>query len=134
MKTDHSSVAPEPGSRAERGEGRLKAILWTLVLLAAVFVAIKIVPAFVNDYQLRDKMQEEARFAVVNRYTEEQIREVVWKEIQDLDIPVKKKEEIKVENSTQRVRITVSYTVPVDLWVFKTELHFTPSVENKSLL
>jgi len=78
-------------------------------------------------------MQEEARFAVVNRYSEEQIRETVFKEAQELEIPLKK-EEIKVLASTSVVRISVDYRVPVDLMVYKMELHFTPSSENKSLL
>ncbi|HXN54202.1 MAG TPA: hypothetical protein VN943_19895 [Candidatus Acidoferrum sp.] len=78
-------------------------------------------------------MQEQARFAVVNRYSEEQIRETIFKEAQDLDIPLKK-EEIKVLASTSLVRISVDYTVPIDLLVYKMELHFTPSSQNKSLL
>jgi len=78
-------------------------------------------------------MQEQARFAVVNRYSEEQIRETIFKEAQDLDIPLKK-EEIKVLASASLVRISVDYTVPIDLLVYKMELHFTPSSQNKSLL
>jgi hypothetical protein len=85
------------------------------------------------EYQLADKMQEEARFAVVNRFSEEQIREAVFKEAQSLDIPLTK-EEIKVLASASLVRISVDYTVPVDLMVYKMELHFTPSSENKSIL
>jgi hypothetical protein len=78
-------------------------------------------------------MQEQARFAVVNRYTEEQIRATIFKEAQDLDIPVTK-EDIKVLATPSLVRISIDYTVPVDLLVYKMELHFTPSSENKSLV
>jgi len=31
------------------------------------------------------------------------------------------------------VKISLEYTVPVDLLVYSTELHFTPSSENKAL-
>lgn len=119
--------------RAERGEGRAKAITWTLIFLAAIYMAIKIVPPYVSQYQLRDKMQEEARFAVVTRHTEEQIREVVWKEMQDLDIPAKR-EDIKIVATQQVVKIALDYTVPVDFMVYKTELHFSINTLNKSLL
>jgi len=78
-------------------------------------------------------MQEEARFAVVNRHTEEQIREAVLKEAESLEIPLTK-DEIKVLASASVVRISVDYTVPIDLMVYKMELHFTPSSENKSIL
>ena len=40
-------------------------------------------------------MQEMARFGIVNRYSDEQIRDNVFKVVQDLDIPVKR-EDIKV--------------------------------------
>jgi hypothetical protein len=118
--------------RAQRGEGRFKAIAFTVVLAFGVFAAFKLLPPYINEYQLSDKMQEQAKFGVVNRYSEEQIRETVFKEAQDLDVPIKK-EDIKVLASTSVVRISLDYRVPIDLLVYKMELHFTPSSENKSL-
>ena len=120
-------------SRAERGEGRFKAIAWTLLLILAIYIGFKVVPHYINEYQLRDKMQEEARFAVVNHHTDEQIRDIVWREMQDLNIPAKR-EDVKIENSVRVVKIELSYTVPVDFMVYKTELHFSISTENKSLV
>jgi len=118
--------------RLERGAGRLKALLVVFVIVLAIYSAWKIVPAYVNDYQLSDKMQEQARFAVVNRYTEDQIRENIFKIATDLDIPAKK-EEIKVVSNNSVVKISLEYTVPVDVLMFHTELHFSPSSENKAL-
>lgn len=120
------------GSLRQRGEGRLKAIVYTVVLISTVYAAFKIVPAYVAEYQLNDKMQEQARFAVVNRYNEDQIRDIIFKEVQDLDIPAKR-EDIKVSATRAEVRISLDYTVPVDLMVYKVDLHFTPSSQNKSL-
>lgn len=119
--------------RRQRGEGRAKAIFWTLVLLLALFLAIKLIPAYVSDYQLHDKLVTEARFATVNRRSDEELRNIVFQEIQDLDIPAHR-EDIKIESSPRYVRISVDYIVPVDLWFYRTELHFNPSTENKSLL
>ncbi len=42
----------------ERGEGKLKAVIYTTILLLAIYSAVKIVPAYVSEYQLADKMQE----------------------------------------------------------------------------
>ena len=120
-------------ARAQRGAGRLKAIAYTAIVLFGFYAAYKLLPPYFAEYQLADKMQEEARFAVVNRHTEEQIRETILKEAQDLDIPLRK-DEIKVLASMSVVRISVDYTVPVDLMLYKMELHFTPSSENKSIL
>jgi len=118
---------------AERGEGKLKGIVIVAVVVLAIYSAVKIVPAYVNEYQLSDKMQEQARFAVVNRYTEDQIRDNIFKVIQDLDIPAKR-ETIKVVSTNSVVKISLEYTVPVDLFFYHTDLHFSPSSENKALL
>jgi hypothetical protein len=120
-------------ARAQRGEGKFKAIAFTAVLVFGIFAAFKLLPPYIAEYQLSDKMQDQARFAVVNRYSEEQIRETIFKEAQDLEIPIQK-DQIRVLASTSVVRISVDYTVPIDLLVYKMELHFTPSSENKSLL
>jgi len=118
--------------RSQHGGGTIKAILWTILLIYGAFVAYKILPAYVAEYQLADKMQEQARFAVVNHYPEEQIRDSIFKVIKDLEIPVKR-EDIKIESSQDVVRIACDYTVPVDLLVYQMSLHFTPSSENKNL-
>jgi hypothetical protein len=118
--------------RLERGAGTIKAILWTVLLIYGAFVAYKILPAYVAEYQLQDKMQEQAKFAVVNRYPEEQIRDSIFKVVKDLDIPVKR-EEIKITATQEVVRIACDYTIPVDLLVYQMNLHFTPSSENKNL-
>lgn len=121
-----------PLRRWERGEGRLKTIIVVVVIVLVIYSAFKIVPAYVNDYQLSDKMQEQARFAVVNRYSEEQIRDNIFKEVQDLGIPAKRGD-IKVVSTNSVVRISLEYTVPVDLLTYHLELHFSPNSENKAL-
>jgi len=120
------------GQRAQRGEGKLKAIIVTAILVIGIIAAWKVVPPYSAEYQLADKIQEIARFAVVNRQTEEQIREAVFKTIQDLEIPAKR-EDIKITASMSKVTILVDYTVPVDILMYHVDLHFTPSSENKSL-
>ena len=118
--------------RSQRGEGKLKTVIVLALVVMAIYSAIKIVPPYANDYQLSDKMQEQARFAVVNRYSEEQIRENIFKVVTDLEIPAKK-EDIKVVSTNSVVRISLEYTVPVDLKVYHLELHFTPNSENKAV-
>ncbi len=120
-------------SHAQRGSGKFKAIAYTAIVVFAIFCAVRLLPPYIAEYQLSDKMQDQARFGVVNRYSEEQIRDVIFKEAQDLDVPIKK-EQIKVLANPSLVRISLDYTVPIDLLVYKMDLHFTPSSENKSLL
>jgi uncharacterized protein DUF4845 len=124
----HRGITP----RAQRGEGKLKTIMVLLVFAVLIFIGFRTIPAYVAEYQLADKMQEVARFAVVTRQSEDQIRENIYKVMQDLNIPAKK-EDIKISTGDRGVTISLDYRVPVDLVVFQTELHFTPSSENKSL-
>jgi hypothetical protein len=123
----------KPFPRGQRGEGKLKALIYTVILVAGVYAAVKVVPAYVAEYQLKDKMGEQARFAIVNRYTEDQIRDNIFKTIQDLDIPAKR-EDVKVQNTNHGIAITVNYTVPVDLMIYKTELSFSPSSEGRDIM
>jgi hypothetical protein len=118
--------------RMERGEGKLKTVVFIAMALLGIFLAFKLVPPYVAEYQLQDKMQEMARFGIVNHYTDEQIRDNVFKVVQDLDIPAKR-EDIKVSVTQSLVKLSLEYSVPVDLLFYSTELHFTPSSENKSL-
>jgi len=118
---------------AQGGEGRAKAIFWTLLFLTVIFVAYKIIPPYVKDYELEQKMQETARYASVFRKPEEEIRDTIFKEVQDLEIPAKR-EDIKVEYSGRTVRISVEYDVPVDFLVYQRDMHFKPSSENRSLI
>ena len=113
---------------AERGDGKIKAIIYTLFLIVGVYVAFKVVPVYVAEYQLKDKMNEQARFAVVNRYSEDQVRDMLYKVVQDLDIPAKR-EDIKVTTTGKGLMISLSYTVPVDLVFYKTDINFAPSSE-----
>jgi hypothetical protein len=119
--------------RAERGEGRLKALLYFAFLIVAVFVAVKVLPAYVADYQLKDKMSETAKFAIVNRYTEDQIKDNIFHTIQDLDIPANR-DDVKVANTNHGIEISVNYTVPVDFVFYKTDLNFATSSEGRDFM
>lgn len=131
------AAVPKKGKRSrwgsQRGEGRGKAIAFTALFVFGIFAAVKLVPPYLAEYELSDKMQELARFAVVNRYSEDQIRDNVFKEVRNLEIPVKR-EDIHVDASSEQVKISVDYRVPVDLLVYKFDLHFTPSSQDKNLI
>jgi len=119
--------------QSERGEGKFKAILVTAILVFMIFAAFKMVPPYISEYQLRDKMQETARYASVTRSTPEQIKDTIFKEMKDLDIPATR-EELVVTAEGGRVSISLDYKVPIDLIVYKFDLHFTPSSANKDTI
>jgi len=118
---------------SERGEGKFKAILVTAILVFLIYAAIKMVPPYVSEYQLSDKMQETARYASVTRSSPDQIKDTIYREMQDLNIPATR-EQLVVTADAGRVSISLDYKVPIDLMVYKFELHFTPSSANKDLI
>ena len=120
------------GRGSQRGEGKLKAIIITAILILGVMAGVKVIPPYVAEYQLNDKIQEIARFGIVNHDSEESIKEKVFKTMEDLEIPATK-DNIKVTAGSSRVTIAVDYTVPVDILFYHVDLHFTPSSENRSL-
>ena len=116
----------------ERGAIKLKAIFWLLVLGVLIFVLVKTVPAIVNNYQLEDFMKTEARFAPVQKRSEEDVRENVLKKIRELGIPARR-EDIRVESSAAGFRISVKYTVVVELPGYQFKLDFNPSADSRGL-
>lgn len=121
-----------PERKSERGGSRLKTILALLIFGFLVFSAVKVIPAFFAKYQLQDAMETESRFAIVNHKGEDDIREDVWKKVQELEIPAKK-ESIKVMVQQRDVNISVDYIVPVDLKIYQFNLEFHPHADNHTL-
>lgn len=126
-------VQPLQRGASQRGEGKFKAILVTAILVFLVYAGWKMVPPYINEYQLNDTMQETAKFASVTRSGEDQIRATIFRKIEELDIPATK-EDVKVSAVNGKVSISVDYSVPIDLMFYKFDLHFTPATSNKDII
>src|SRR5579872_2311748 len=122
-----------PKRNGERGAGNVKAIVWTVILVAFIYCAVMVLPVLINEYQFQDSLQEIARFASVNRKSNDEIRKSVLEEAQKADLPVQP-EDIKVEGYGGNVHINVDYSVTVDLKVYQWTLNFHPAASNASLL
>src|SRR5215469_8141226 len=126
LRASHRGVIDRPscgrrellGRHSESGKGNLKAIIWTLILAAFIYVAAMVLPVLVNDYQFQDSLQDIARFATVNHRTNEQIKQAVLDVAAKQDLPVQA-EDIKVEAVGGNVHINVDYSVTVDLKVYQ---------------
>ena len=102
-------------------------------LAAIIFVAIKTIPAYVNNFELQDHVRQlSVELAVrAKPVTPDEIRDEVVAFAQDHGVPLTA-DNVKVTIAS-RVSISLDYTVPVDLMVYTLKLHFTPSAENQSL-
>jgi hypothetical protein len=92
-----------------------------------------VIPVLISEYEFQDSLQNIARFASVNRKTNEQIKQAVLEEAQKEDLPVQA-EDIKVEGNAGNVHIQVDYSVTVDLKVYQWTLNFHPAATNMSIL
>ena len=116
----------------ERGAGRLKTLIGLFVFLALAYCAFKIIPPFINNYQLQDAMVEEARFAGVQRKDTERIRDDVYKKMQEIGIPARR-EDIRIETVASGLRISLDYRVIVDLPGYQFPLQFHPTADSNSI-
>ena len=104
-----------------------------MVLVAFIYAAAMVLPVLINEYQFQDSIQDIARFASVNRKTNEQIQKAVLDEAQKEDLPVQA-EDIKVQNQAGNVHINVDYSVMIDLKVYQWTLNFHPAAYNAPLI
>lgn len=125
-------------SRAARnrqlGKGRIKSLLILLITLAVIYAAVKIAPAYMNNYQLQDSMTSEARFATSTypKKTPDDIRDDLYRKMQELGVPARK-EDIQVNMQDQFVGISLDYAVPVDLSIYQFTLQFHPHADSHSI-
>ena len=116
----------------ERGAGHLKAVVWTTILVAFIYVSAIVLPVLINEYQFQDSIQDIARFASVNRKSSEQIQKAVLDEAEKEDLPVEA-DDIKVQSNAGNIHINVDYSVTVDLKVYQWTLNFHPDASNLAL-
>jgi hypothetical protein len=111
---------------SERGASRVKTFVALLIVVAFLYVAAKVVPIYFANFQLQDKMRDEALYAQANRRTPNQLQEIILTEAKGLDLPVRA-ENISVEMTGNATRISADYTVTVDFTVYQLKLRLTPT-------
>lgn len=117
----------------ERGGGKLNLLLTLLIVGALVFAGVKVIPVYVNNYELQDSMETEARFAVANRATPVQIRQEVWKKVVELGVPAKQ-DNLKVTYGQDGlIQLTLDYSVSIDLVVYQWNKDFHIKADNRSI-
>jgi hypothetical protein len=123
-----------PARNRQLGKGTLKSLLILLITLGVIYAAVKIAPAYMNNYQLQDSMTSEARFATSTypKKTPDDIRDDLYRKMQELGVPARK-EDIQVNMQDQFVGISLDYAVPVDLSIYQFTLQFHPHADSHSI-
>lgn len=112
--------------RGESGEIRMGCVLWTVALALVLLVAWKMVPVKLKSVQLYDYMVEEAKYA--SSIKPERLKRGILRKAQELDLPVSEKR-VQVVSTGSRIRMSVSYMVPVHFPGYTYEWHFNYEVD-----
>ena len=116
-------------ARSQRGEGHVKLLIVLVVLGAIGYTGFKIVPPYVNNYQLQDTCESESRLFAAHQKSDQKARDAVWAQVQSLGIPIQQ-DAIKVEIIGRTARVSVNYNIPVSLFGYDVNLDFHPKGES----
>ncbi len=72
---------------SQRGGAGVKLFLLLVLLGSMIFVGVKVLPIYVNNYQMQDAIESEARFAIGNRLGAKDIRDNIWKKVNEIGVP-----------------------------------------------
>lgn len=125
-----SSMDRSGTRKSQHGGGTLKAIIWLVIIGLLVYLAIKVVPPFVNYYELRDHMDQTATYAAVSNKTDLEIKDDIWRKMQELEIPASR-DDLKVVKGHRRVQISCHYTVEVPFLGYTIKLNFDPETDKR---
>ncbi len=124
-----SRPAQRERARGQRGEGQFKFFVVLAIFGAIAYIGFKVVPPYVNNYQLQDTCETESRMFAARQKTPQKARDAVWAEVQSLGIPITE-DDIKVEAIGKTARVSVDYTVVVSIFGFDLSLSFHPKGES----
>lgn len=117
--------------QAARGDTKLGCAFWLLVLGFAAYVGYQAVPAQVKAAELEKFMEGQAERSAEGSLEKMETR--VLGRIKDLGLPVDKKA-LHVKRTGGRIRITYSYSIPINLVVTTYDWQFEVKVDRQIML
>ena len=117
--------------------GTIKMFFGISVIVASVYVGAKVIPPYFENYQFEDAIKNEAIFDAYSNKSEADIRTIVFRKAQELEIPITE-EAIHVQRQGTQgsafISIRAAYVVHIDLPGYPFDLHFEPASENRGVL
>ena len=108
---------------------RLKSIIGILVVVAFFYLAWKILPPYMAEYQFQQEIQSIARNNEYSPVDENGIRDQVKRKIVEIGVPVNP-ETVVIQKSGFDVTIGANYTVHIDAIMFPFDMTFHPATKN----
>jgi len=114
----------------QRGATNFKAIISVALFVMFVYAMFKIVPHFMNNYEMDDFVQTEARFLAYGQRTETEARANIIKKAGSMDIPT---DDLKIQKDGRKVNIRLAYTVTVEFPGYTFTKDFLIEVKNTAI-
>jgi len=114
----------------QRGATNFKAIISVALFAMFVYAMFKIVPHFMNNYELNDFMQTEARFYSYGQRSEMEVRGNIVHKASSLDIPT---DDLKITKDGRRVKMRLAYTISVEFPGYTFTKDFVITVDNQGV-
>lgn len=111
----------------QRGEGQLGCIFGLIILIAAGWIAYKMIPVKVKAADLRRTVTDSARSA--GQMKDPAIRGAILNKARNLELPVTNND-IKIQRQRQEIRVEVNYVVPVEFPGYVHQWKFRHVAEN----
>lgn len=108
---------------------RLKALVGVSVVVAFFYLAWKILPPYIAEYQFQQEIQSIARNNEYSPLDENGIRDQVKKKIIEIGVPVNP-ESVVVQKGGFDVTIGANYSVHIDALLYPFDLTFHPATKN----
>lgn len=117
----------------QRGFGNLRAILGLAVIALVIFLAVKFVPPYVNNYQFQQEVEAVARYsAYAPNKGAEDIKNEIMAKARECDVLLPP-DSVTVEKTGTTVSVDVKYVVVVDLPGKAVEMRFNPTAGTKMI-
>src|SRR3569833_801256 len=100
----------------------LRSLFGVAVVVIAMYLAWKVMPAYYANYEFQEYVESQARIESYNQLTEPEIAEIYAKKAAELEIPLTA--QIHVQRMGTELTVDSQYDVHIDIPVHPSDLHF----------
>lgn len=111
------------GFNEDKGKVNLGCIFAIFLMAAAIFLSFKLAPPYLSHYEFKGELKQAISRAGARTVPDEAIIRDLMGIAEKNNISLKK-ENIKLRRLSNRVSISIEYTIPVDFLIMKRDLHF----------
>ena len=100
--------------RYQRGDVPVGCLVGGVVALIVVLISIKVAPIMLHVGELDREIAVLADRANRREYNDQRIRRSILEKAEELDLPVDKKRGVDIKRTSNRIKVTVRYTLNIE--------------------